>query len=63
MNEDDPQLCYTDVDGDGYGDMVVAEGVEAGLDCDDTDPTVYLGAIELEDGIDNDCDGEIDNNR
>ncbi|MCB9745951.1 MAG: hypothetical protein H6740_25475 [Alphaproteobacteria bacterium] len=41
----------TDNDGDGYS------GDE---DCDDDDPAVNAGAEELCDGVDNDCDGEID---
>lgn len=41
-----------DLDSDGYA-------LDAG-DCDDDDDTVYPGAEELADGIDNDCDGTID---
>lgn len=41
-----------DFDGDGY-----CNGVD---DCDDNDPEVYLGALEICDGKDNDCDGFID---
>ena len=42
----------TDNDGDGYS---VNQG-----DCDDTNDSINPGATEIEDGIDNDCDGEID---
>ena len=45
----------TDVDGDGYNS--VADG---GTDCDDSDATVYVGAPELCDSQDNDCDGVVD---
>ncbi|MDQ3034342.1 MAG: MopE-related protein [Myxococcota bacterium] len=34
--------------------------IERGGDCDDRDGTVYLGARELCDGRDHDCDGAID---
>lgn len=43
-----------EADGDGDG-QTVSQG-----DCDDSDATVYDGAPELEDGIDNDCDGHVD---
>ncbi len=46
------KLDDTDDDNDGYAEN---EG-----DCDDTNASVNPGATEIEDGIDNDCDGEID---
>ena len=62
------QIWYLDADGDGYGDsdnVVVdcrmPEGhVPVGGDCDDNDDSSYPGAEELCDGIDNDCDGDVD---
>ncbi len=45
----------SEIDADGDGDAIW-EG-----DCDDNNPVVYDGAPELCDGIDNDCDGIIDN--
>jgi len=41
-----------DMDRDGF--------LTPGKDCDDTDPAVSPLAVEICDGVDNDCDGEID---
>ncbi len=59
---------YEDADGDGSGDLSVTEMaceapegyVDNADDCDDADDSIYLGAEELCDGIDNNCDEQID---
>ncbi|MCB9674298.1 MAG: putative metal-binding motif-containing protein [Alphaproteobacteria bacterium] len=43
--------AWIDNDGDGW---------EQSSDCDDSDPRVNQNATELCDGLDNDCDGQID---
>ncbi len=44
-----------DRDGDGYG-----SGCAAGPDCDDTNREIHPGAMELCDGLDDNCDGRND---
>jgi hypothetical protein len=54
-----------DADGDGYGDPASPECAYPQEDCDDTNPYVNPGmqgqdCLEFPDGVDNDCDGQID---
>jgi hypothetical protein len=62
------EIWYEDGDGDGHGNEEVPVYVVCGPpeghvassdDCDDTDPSVYPGALdETCDGVDADCDGD-----
>jgi hypothetical protein len=47
-----------DADEDDYGDVTATGDIEAGTDCDDSQPTIYPGASEIpDDTIDQDCNG------
>lgn len=50
-----PLTDCVDVDGDGH-----ASARCGGDDCDDADPLMAPGKPELCDGLDNDCDGQVD---
>ena len=71
MDEDaavDASTWYADADGDGYGDAALSSiscAAPSGYgaddtDCDDTDASIHRAASELCDGVDNDCDGTVD---
>lgn len=61
---------YRDEDSDGYGEIATAASFcdgrpSAGYvlqvgDCDNADPSVHPGAVEICDGRDDNCDGVID---
>ena len=69
-----PSLWYADADGDGFGDpLTEVEScqsdlldldkiyVDEGTDCDDDNPEVHPDMLESCDGVDNNCDDEVDN--
>jgi fibronectin type 3 domain-containing protein len=69
-NEDDETVWYKDADGDGYGDpsaslvqaVQPAGYVNNASDCADYTADIYPGAVEVCDGKDNNCNGEVDEN-
>lgn len=62
------QRWYADGDGDGFGDAdtfadrcALPDGyVPDNTDCDDSSDVVFPGGFEVCDGLDNDCDGLLD---
>jgi hypothetical protein len=69
VDEEVTLTFYADQDSDGYGDPAISEVacaafegyVEDSTDCDDDKNSVNPAAIEVDaDGIDNNCDGGID---
>ena len=70
IDEEAKTTFYRDTDGDGYGNPAIsthactkpAGYVTNNIDCDDTRATVYPGAPELCDGLDNNCNGQVDEN-
>ena len=69
VDEDHGRLWYLDADGDGYGDdetwaesctLELTNYVLDAGDCSDMDPSVNPGADEVCDGVDQNCDGQID---
>ncbi|MEC7987371.1 MAG: putative metal-binding motif-containing protein [Myxococcota bacterium] len=68
VDEELTLIWYADIDADGYGNgddwiedcLAPADYVENHDDCDDSNPEVNPLAEEICDGVDNDCNDEID---
>ncbi len=67
--DEDASDWYPDGDGDGFGDETATATaacdqpsgyVADATDCDDNQRTTYPGAEEIENGLDDDCDGNVD---
>ena len=59
---DADDVRYLDIDGDGYGSQneSAANGVFNRLDCNDDNADIHPFRLDISDGVDNDCDGDID---
>ncbi len=65
---DDVPTWYKDRDGDGFGGQLLSQQrcepsedyVANSDDCDDEDPEVHPDAVEVCNGKDDDCDGDVD---
>jgi len=68
IDEGATNTFYQDSDSDGFGNVSVTTGACSApvgytgdaTDCSDTNNTVYPGAAEICDGLDNDCDTTVD---
>jgi hypothetical protein len=68
IDEDPPDVWYADADDDGYGNVEYSTTscdpgsgwVADDSDCDDTNAAINPGADEACNGIDDDCDEEVD---
>lgn len=67
VDEGVKETRYVDEDGDGHGDPGAPEErcdgtgyAEAGDDCNDGDAAVFPGNEESCNGVDDDCDGQVD---
>jgi len=68
IDEGVSQTYYRDADGDGYGNPGITKiscskpsgYVANNTDCDDSRSSVRPGAVEVCDGLDNNCNGTID---
>ncbi len=69
--DEDPPTWYADVDEDGFGDFATAAvqcdppdatSTHVADDCDDTEFTINPDALDICNGIDDDCNGFVDDN-